>query len=276
MGTLLQRHALSILLGLVALALLVVIGIETGWGANLRAKLPVMGGKVAPVDAKLLPPVVAEAPEALYPETGNRPLFTPTRRPAPAAVAQTTMNKGQFVLQGVTIVGDLRIALLRERAGNKTHRVEKGRDVNGITVAEIESDKVTLRQGNDSEVVGLLVQRPGTLPPVGLPGAAPPAAAPPVSAGPFATPPAPVAPVPTAPPAAAVPGASPVRPPQPNMPPRTGGGPVPVPGQPALPGGPSFPTTPAPAPGAAATPTGEMTAEEILARRRARRIQQQQ
>lgn len=281
MGSLFQRHALAAFLGLVAAILLVVIGIETGWGNRVRVPVPAeSAARPAPVEAKLLPPFPLESPDAAYPETANRPLFIATRRQAPAAVAQATMNKGQFVLQGVTIVGDLRIALLRERAGNKTHRLEKGREVNGITVAEIDADKVTLRQGGDSEVVSLLVQRPGTLPGPGPAGGAaaaitPSAAGP--AAGPFPAPPA-------APPAVALPSpgipntaapGAPARLPSPtNIPPRTGGGPIPVPGQPALPGGPSFPTTPQQAaPGA--NPTGQMTAEEILARRRARRQQQQ-
>ena len=52
------------------------------------------------------------APEQAYPETVARPLFIPTRRPAPEApvAAQGALQKGQFVLQGV------------DRRGRQPHR----------------------------------------------------------------------------------------------------------------------------------------------------------
>ena len=84
----LHRNPLIIVLAVLAVALLLVLGLETGWGLSLRATLaanpPI---KAASVDAKLLPPIADVAPEQIYPETGTRPLFTPTRRPAPAAEA---------------------------------------------------------------------------------------------------------------------------------------------------------------------------------------------
>ena len=137
--------------------------------------------KVAPAEAKLLPPLAAAAPEAAYPETAARPLWIPTRRPAPvqAAAAQPAFARGQFILQGVTIAGDTRIALLKEKSTGRVHRVERGRDVNGLQVAEVDAEKVTLAQGAEREVVELRVQRPAA-----TPGAPPLAAA---SGGPFGT-----------------------------------------------------------------------------------------
>ena len=43
--------------------------------------------KVAPAEAKLLPPMAASSVDQLYPETTGRPLWVPTRRPAPAVLA---------------------------------------------------------------------------------------------------------------------------------------------------------------------------------------------
>ncbi len=266
MRELLQRHPLIAGLAALAVLLLVVLGIEAAMGVRLRESLmPTAPVKAAAVDARLLPPVPDAPAEQLYPETGSRPLFTPTRRPAPAAEAVGALVKGQFVLHGVTIVGETRIAMLREKTGAKIYRVEKGREVlNGVTVADVEPDKVTLRLGGDSEVVALVVQRPP-----GAPGATSPTAAAP---GPF-----PGAPRAAAAVAGAVgPGAA-----QPVT--RL---PTPIPGAP--PGAPVLPRAaiqaPLPTPPAGTTPPGaattapsaEMTPEELLARRRARRAQQSQ
>ena len=160
----LQRNPLVLVLGGFAAALLVVIGLEAGWGVGRSGAPAATPLKPAPVDARLLPPLADVAPEQVYPETGTRPLFTPTRRPAPVAEAVGAMVKGRFVLQGVTILGETRIAMLRDKNGGKVYRVEKGRDLNGITVSEIEPERVTLKQGGDSEVVALVVQRPGGAP----------------------------------------------------------------------------------------------------------------
>lgn len=253
-----QRRPLIVSLAVVAAALVVIVGIELGLGAGLRSALTPEGKRASAAEAKLLPPVIATAPEQVYPELATRPLFTPTRRPAPEATAPTksTFVPGQFVLQGVIAAGDTRIAMLREKANGRIHRVERGREVNGIEVTEIQRETVTLAQGGEKEVLTLQVQRPT--------GAAP-ASAP---AGPFAIPPtASVAP----------PGASPAAAEgQPTT------QPAPVAGTPR-PGMFPTPRSGAPAPATAATnPTARepavapMSPEELLARRRARRSQQSQ
>lgn len=276
MGELFRRNPATAALALIAFALLAVIGFETGWGTSIAPTLPPPGPVVAAaVDAKLLPPLAVADPEQAYPESGARPLFTPTRRPAPQATAAVNMVKGQFTLHGVTIVGDIRIAMLREKGTGKSVRAEKGRDLNGMRVAEIESDRVTLRLGDDSEVIPLLVQRGAA-----VATSAPAAAA--ASAGPFPSPSQ-----------AAAPGAAPSSARAPAVP----GGPVPAP--PGTPGiMPARPGIPSPIPGTAAatssvplpgtrsegtpsasavpgtTPGGPLSPEEVLARRRARRGQQ--
>ena len=76
-----------------------------------------------------------------------------------AAAATQTFTRGQFILQGVTIAGSTRIALLKEKTSGRIHRVELGRDVNGLHLAEVEPDRVTLTQGPEREVIELRVQR---------------------------------------------------------------------------------------------------------------------
>ncbi|MGZ5048297.1 MAG: hypothetical protein ACXWF0_13810 [Usitatibacter sp.] len=252
----LRRNPAIAALGVLAVALLVTIGLEARYGAS-PASVGAGGARrpAAPPESKLLPPIALAAPEQAYPETAARPLFTPTRRPAPEApaAAQSTFQKGQFVLLGVIAVGSNRTAMLREKASGRVVRVEVGREVNGIKVVEIEPETVTLAQGGEQEKLALSVQKgPGAA--VGAP-----------SQGPFAAPAAP----PAAPPPAQAPGAPPA---QPAQFPR----PAPAPGVPpqnisqggALGGNPVARAT-----SDSATP---LTPEELLARRRARRTQHTQ
>lgn len=201
--------------------------------------------KVAAAPAKLLPPVTQTPADQAYPETVERPLFTPTRRPAPAqAVAGApAFRPGQFQLLGVIIAGNTKTAMLREKASGRIHRLEVGREVNGIRVATIDRDTVTLAQGGETEVVPMQVQKGG--------------AAPPAHSGPFAQ-----SGVPPGHPAAAAPAPQPGahQPPQPQpmqLPPASAallGIPPPAPAQGVMPARPLTPLSP----------------EELLARRRAR------
>jgi general secretion pathway protein N len=257
----LRRNPVIALLALLAAALAGVLALELGLGGPSAPAGPAR--RPVPAEVKLMPQMVATAPEQAYPEAAARPLFSPTRRPAPAVVAtpQPTFQRGQFALLGVIVVGDHRIAMLRERSNGRVHRVEKGRDVNGIKVADIQAESVTLAMGAEQESVPLVVGKAGGAP--GQPGAPPnfpqpPGAPAPSSAapqGPFAQPPNPAAAAPAAPMRSA---------------------PFPANAQPVAPGT-------APAPGANPPNTGApqpsqapMTPEELLERRRARRAQQTQ
>lgn len=258
----LKRNPVIAALALLAVLLGAVLAVEISTGGPVPP--PGAARRAVPAEAKLLPPMVAMAPEQAYPETAARPLFVPTRRPAPAVVAtpqQPTIQRNQFVLLGVTIAGETRIAMLRERTSGRLHRVEKGRDINGMKVAEIQPEMVTLAIGGEQEQLSLNVQKPGT---AGQPSPAPVAAA----QGPFTLPPSPAAP-----PAAPAPGA--LAAPQPNVPQAAA-----RPGlqQPLIPPGP-MPPGAAGQPGSATPPQPSqvpMTPEELLERRRARRAQQTQ
>jgi general secretion pathway protein N len=260
---LLRRNPLMAALGLLCIVLAGIVLAEFAMPVSTTSSAAAR--KVAPAEAKLLPPVMVSSAEQLYPETAARPLWIPTRRPAPAVVAApASFQKGQFILQGVTIAGATRIALLKEKASGRIHRVEKGRDLNGLQVAEVEPEAVTLVQGGEREVINLVVQRPGGAAP-GQPASAPHAG------GPFAAAQSPQ------------PGSNPAAPPMPGVPPTAALVPAPPSGSPfgaplvAPPPGPLPPAaTPNPAnPSNTAVPqqatTAPMTPEELLARRRARR-----
>jgi len=245
----LRANPLLTLLGVAGLLLAIVIALEAAFGSSLGKVMQAGGGRRAvPAEAQLLPPLAAVGPEVAYPETVERPLWVPTRRPAPEAPAAANVQKGQYVLQGVIVVGDNRIAMLREKSSGKVHRVEAGKDFNGMKVVAIEKESVTLGLGNDEEKLVLNVLKPmGPLPPA-------------VPAGPFATAPA----IPAAPPPA--PG-TPLGPGQP-----AGA----APGFGTI-GNPAGAVNPAarPVPQAAAAAPAPLSPEEALARRRAARRQQQ-
>jgi hypothetical protein len=268
MVDLLRRYpiliALAVLGALLALIVAWEMAAHVGAGSSLATRSV---KRAAPFEAKLLaPPPIAQADQQ-YPEFIARPLWTPTRRPAPAAAAPSTYTPGQYVLQGVIVAGNTRTAMLREKANGRLHRVEAGKQLNGITVADISPESVTLSQGADREVVPLQVQRPG--PPPGTPGAPGVPAVPQASFGPSAPHPEvhPVAP-PT--PASLATGNAAGPFPSSNHAP---GAPVPVPVAP--------PSSPVPIPEASALgaqpgAANPLSAEELLARRRARRGVQSQ
>ena len=261
---LLRRNPLIAALAVVCLVLATIIAIELSTiGRGTPAMAP---RKIAASEAKLLPPLAPVAPEAAYPETASRPLWIPTRRPAPPAVVQqASFQRGQFTLQGVMVAGNTRIAMLRDKTSGRIHRVEQGREINGLQVAEIDNEKVILAAGGDREVVELRVTKAAG---AGTPG---------VAGGPAAPPPQPVA-------ATAPSTQGPFGPAQrpPTAPTASQGALAGSPGQsqmgplPAITG----PATSAQAPGvpnpAARTmpqtqPAPPMTPEELLARRRIRR-----
>ena len=248
-----QRRPLIAVLGFLGAVLVGLIALESGVGARLgMAPTAVPPQRAVLHEANLLPPVAPIVPEQAYAQVTERPLFTPTRRPAPPEPVggKPTFNRGQFVLQGVIVVGDGRTALLREVTSGRIHRVERGKEVNGIKVEKIEPTEVTLAQGGETETVALGVQRP-------IAGAPAAASAP---LGPFGTLAAPAVAAPAvAAPSAAQGAAAGV--PLGSSAPVSGAARGPSPGSTETA---RIPATPS---------TQPMSPEELLARRRARRNQ---
>jgi hypothetical protein len=150
-----------LLWGGVALALCVVLVLEYRFGAapvGREARLP---AKVA--EAKLIPPLQLPPEAQAGTETTSRPLFAPSRRPSPPAApaGASSIKRGQFLLQGTTIVGPLQIAMLKEISSGTIHRVQKGEQVLGMTLEEVAPEQVVLRSGEESEVVPLIVAKAG-------------------------------------------------------------------------------------------------------------------
>jgi hypothetical protein len=154
--------ARSSLWWLVPLAVLVaLVGYETGFGRTLR-KMPPQPAAVEPkpVTVALLPEYAISGGIGARRETVDRTLFTPTRRPAPALVAEAAkprMQRGQFALTGTMIVDGKNMAFLRETNGGRSRRVTQGETVNGMIVSEVKPDRVKLTLADESEELPLKV-----------------------------------------------------------------------------------------------------------------------
>lgn len=156
-----------------ALCVALLLAILLELGISRSTTIPPAKG-VAPM--KVTPTVLLSElglpPLETYKETTARPLFTPTRQPAPPPLPVTAMappkpamKRGQFMLVGVTMTKDKNIALLREVAGGKTVRAERGQVINGLTVEKVEPEKVTLRFEGETEEVVLKIATGPRLPP---------------------------------------------------------------------------------------------------------------
>jgi hypothetical protein len=150
------RYAISILLVTLITGAVALIAWETDWGQSLGGSSGrVQSTKRASLDTMVLPPFALPplSPAGSgYRETVERPLFVATRRPAPAGSGtQVAMKKGQFRLAGTTVSEQSSVAFLFETSNNKTHRINKGADINGMTVASVSATSVVLKQGDETE-----------------------------------------------------------------------------------------------------------------------------
>lgn len=152
--------------GLAYLALAGTIGLEMDWGRRIHPTLSALKPvPAARVDYPIQPEFALPPLEQGFAETTARPIFTPGRHPPPPpAPPKPAMKKGQFVLQGALITKDASIALLRDVATGKATRVEQGKAINGITVANVYPEKVILTQYDDTEELVLKIQPSPKLP----------------------------------------------------------------------------------------------------------------
>src|SRR4051812_23396052 len=120
-------------------ALIALIALETDLGRAVHLQVAPPEPVVAkPVAVSLLPEYTIEGGMAKHSETVSRPLFVPTRRPAPVAVvevAKPRMQRGQFALTGTTVAGERSLAFLKEVNGGKSRTVKMGDTINGLLVA---------------------------------------------------------------------------------------------------------------------------------------------
>jgi hypothetical protein len=198
-------RTLTVIGGALALLLLITLAVEWDRGRKLRQQPSAPVAAVNPLEITILPEFkTSELQERK--ETIERPLFVPTRRPAPppdaAENAPSRIERGLFVLSGTAIQGQIRIAFLRNAKDNKPKTVRVGDTVEGMNVSVITADKVVLTAGGQEEELLLKVATgpkgavtPTTLPQQQAqpgqpqPGQPQPAVRPPVSSPPVGSPP---------------------------------------------------------------------------------------
>ncbi|HYN39884.1 MAG TPA: hypothetical protein VES39_11600 [Rhodospirillales bacterium] len=108
------------------------------------------------------------SPSADYVEIVERPLFNPTRKPAPPDEAKPGSGAGaeetaatQIALNGIVLVGNRRVALLRFDNDPKVMHVAEGQQAGGWRIEKITADRVTLRRGQQENQVVLDYKRRG-------------------------------------------------------------------------------------------------------------------
>jgi hypothetical protein len=157
-----RERALAIALVLSALVLAGVLFWEWTQGLQLQQQLATLRAIPATVvpDQNILPEFKLPAADAGFPELLSRNLFVGNRRLVAVAAKgdQAAMKKGQFVLVGVLISPQKRSALLRDVQTKKTETVALVGTVRGITLDVVESTRIVLRQGAETEELTLNVQ----------------------------------------------------------------------------------------------------------------------
>lgn len=156
-----RENILAATLAAAVVAAAGVLFVEWQQGLQLQQELIKMRNiPVTPVPPqRILPEFSLPNAEAGFPEFLSRSLFAVSRRSsASAGKGASSMKKGQFALVGVLITPQKRAALLRDVQTNKTETVALVGVVRGITLGEVESNRVVLRQGAESEELVLNVQ----------------------------------------------------------------------------------------------------------------------
>lgn len=135
--------------------------------------------RTATLDARALPGFRLPPIDPQFKETTERPLFTPTRRPAPPgnATPQQAMRKGQYKLAGTVVNGEVSVAFLLESSTNKTVRVALGTEVGGMKLASVSPTSVVLRLGDETEELSLRSSVSPKAPPQAVAAVAPPGGA---------------------------------------------------------------------------------------------------
>lgn len=134
---------------------------QTDWGRAFALTPPAEPAAApAPLSVALLPEYQPAATPDKNKDAVDRTLFNPTRRPAPAAIAEVAkpkIQRGQFTLAGTIVVDGKTTAFLKETSGGKPRRVGQGEVLNGMTVTAIGADRVKLTMGDETEELFLKV-----------------------------------------------------------------------------------------------------------------------
>jgi len=90
----------------------------------------------------------------------ERPLFSPSRQPAPADVVPTTNDEQEFgyTLKGVLIDIEARIAFLYHEGGAGIVRQAEGTKIDGWLLKKVEADFIVVERNGEERIVELIFQ----------------------------------------------------------------------------------------------------------------------
>ena len=155
------RRPSTLLIGL-CLILGGVIYLELSVGPSHPAASPIAPDPPEPAVLPVADPGFTMKPLDDFSEIARRPLFIPSRRPLPPDTeaprpGPRKAERHRFILKGVVIVGDERMAVLviQQRRSRTVLRVVEGQQIDGWLVEAILADRVVLRQGETREEVVL-------------------------------------------------------------------------------------------------------------------------
>jgi hypothetical protein len=139
-------------LGFAAAMVLMVIFISEDSGDAAASNQPVRSQPTAVTPKVTIPDVDAMVAKIL-----ERPVFSPSRQPADAALEQASQAPEEPLkmpgrLEGVSIRPEGREALF-EREGEKPIAVKEGQEIGGWMVASIRSDQVLLKSKTGEQIV---------------------------------------------------------------------------------------------------------------------------
>ena len=144
-----------------AVALLLALGIETDWGAAFTGpQLQARSGGVKQDATSVLPDFRLSSEASAYGQISERPLLNPSRKPAPTQLVTAApeppkpqVRRGLYQLIGITDLGAVKIAQLREIASNRVKSVRQGDQVQEMTVAKVDTTQVTLAFQGETDVI---------------------------------------------------------------------------------------------------------------------------
>lgn len=146
----------------------VVVYIQVQTGPNLRvASLPVTASIAEPAPDLPTQPAFSMPPLESFSQIIDRPLFSVSRRPeeavevAPKAAQQGRAQAHGFIVKGIIIAENTRVALILRKGAKSMMQIAEGQVIDGWTVATILPDRVVFRRGNVSNEVKI-EDLPGT------------------------------------------------------------------------------------------------------------------
>jgi hypothetical protein len=190
--------ALRLALAILAVGLGVAFAWMTDWGRDIVDGPEIAAKKASGKfeSATVLPDFKLGSDASTYAQIVDRPLLNPTRKPAPtqpiALVApeppKPQIRRGLYQLIGVTDLGSVKLAQVREVATRRVTSVRLGDALQELRVKKITPESITLAFESEEDILSLAKYTPsGQVPPPSTPPPQPPAVNPMVAAS--ATPP---------------------------------------------------------------------------------------